>query len=82
MKDDSQPARARRGFAAMDPERQRAIASEGGKEAHRQGRAHVFEGEEARRAGKKGGEVTSRKPGHMAAIGRLGGQKRKKEKRP
>jgi general stress protein YciG len=40
-----------RGFASMDPERQRAIASEGGKAAHERGTAHEFTSEEARRAG-------------------------------
>lgn len=40
-----------RGFASMDPERQRAIASEGGKAAHEKGTAHEFTSEEARRAG-------------------------------
>ena len=40
-----------RGFASMDPERQRAIASEGGKAAHQKGTAHEFTSEEARRAG-------------------------------
>lgn len=40
-----------RGFASMDPERQRAIASEGGKAAHQKGTAHEFTSDEARRAG-------------------------------
>jgi general stress protein YciG len=40
-----------RGFASMDPERQRAVASEGGKAAHEKGTAHEFTSEEARRAG-------------------------------
>ena len=40
-----------RGFASMDPERQREIASEGGKAAHKKGTAHEFTSEEARRAG-------------------------------
>ncbi|MEO7494451.1 MAG: KGG domain-containing protein [Massilia sp.] len=40
-----------RGFASMDPERQRQIASEGGKAAHQKGTAHEFTSEEARRAG-------------------------------
>ncbi|UUZ47719.1 KGG domain-containing protein [Massilia sp. B-10] len=39
-----------RGFASMDPERQREIASEGGKAAHEKGTAHEFTSEEARRA--------------------------------
>lgn len=40
-----------RGFASMDPERQREIASQGGKAAHAKGTAHEFTSEEARRAG-------------------------------
>ena len=40
-----------RGFASMDPERQREIASEGGRAAHASGNAHEFNSEEARRAG-------------------------------
>lgn len=44
-----------RGFAAMDPETQRKIASKGGKTAHALGRAHEFTPEEARAAGRKGG---------------------------
>jgi general stress protein YciG len=45
-----------RGFASMDDEQQRAIAAEGGREAHRQGVAHEFDSEEAREAGRKGGQ--------------------------
>jgi hypothetical protein len=40
-----------RGFASMDPARQREIASEGGKAAHQKGTAHEFTSDEARRAG-------------------------------
>lgn len=46
-----------RGFAAMDKEKQRQIAAKGGEEAHRQGTAHEFTSEEARAAGRKGGEA-------------------------
>jgi uncharacterized protein len=45
----------KRGFASMDPERQREIASMGGRAAHEKGTAHEFTPEEARRAGEKGG---------------------------
>jgi general stress protein YciG len=46
------PAKARRrGFASMDPQKQREIASLGGRAAHRSGNAHQFTPEEARRAG-------------------------------
>ena len=66
----------RRGFASMSPEKQREIASKGGKAAHAQGHAHEFTVGEARLAGRKGGEAVSRDRNHMAAIGRAGGQAR------
>lgn len=52
---DSKPApkKSLRGFAAMDPQRQREIASLGGRAAHQSGHAHEFTSEEARAAGKK-----------------------------
>ena len=63
-----------RGFASMDPERQREIASNGGRAAHERGTAHEFTSEEAREAGRKGGEAVSRDRQHMAEIGREGGK--------
>ena len=68
--------KSNRGFASMDTSMQREIASNGGKAAHAQGRAHEFTAEEARSAGRKGGETVSRDRAHMAAIGRVGGQTR------
>lgn len=65
-----------RGFAAMDAEKQRQIASKGGKVAHQRGNAHEFTPEEAREAGRKGGVAVSRDRKHMAEIGRLGGEAR------
>ena len=62
-----------RGFASMDKDLQRRIASQGGRAAHQQGTAHEFTTEEARAAGKKGGEAVSQNREHMAAIGRKGG---------
>ncbi len=47
------PRRSLRGFAAMDPQRQREIASLGGRAAHQSGHAHEFSSEEARAAGRK-----------------------------
>ncbi|WP_249449729.1 KGG domain-containing protein, partial [Acinetobacter sp. LCT-H3] len=41
-----------RGFASMDSERQREIASQGGRAAHASGNAHEFSSEEAREAGR------------------------------
>src|SRR5690606_15469641 len=67
---------SRRGFASMDPARQREIASRGGRAAHAKGTAHEWSSDEARVAGRKGGEVVSRDRAHMAAIGREGGEAR------
>jgi uncharacterized protein len=63
-----------RGFASMDEEKQREIASKGGKAAHEKGTAHEFTSEEAREAGRKGGETVSKDKEHMSEIGRKGGQ--------
>jgi general stress protein YciG len=46
-----------RGFASMDEERVREIASRGGKAAHAKGTAHEFTSDEAREAGRKGGKA-------------------------
>ena len=73
---NSDRPKSNRGFASMDLSKQREIASKGGKAAHAQGRAHEFTADEARTAGRKGGEVVSRDRAHMAAIGRAGGQAR------
>jgi general stress protein YciG len=62
-----------RGFASMDRIRQREIASKGGRAAHQKGTAHEWTADEARVAGRKGGETVSRDREHMAAIGREGG---------
>ncbi|GAA4323612.1 hypothetical protein GCM10023144_04590 [Pigmentiphaga soli] len=40
-----------RGFASMDPQRQRQISARGGRAAHQSGNAHEFTPEEARAAG-------------------------------
>lgn len=44
-----------RGFAKMDPTKQKEIASLGGKAAHAKGTAHEWDSEAARVAGRKGG---------------------------
>ena len=62
-----------RGFAGMDPEKQREIASKGGRAAHAKGTAHEFTSDEAREAGRKGGQAVSQDRGHMSEIGREGG---------
>lgn len=50
----------RRGFAAMDPKKQREIASKGGRAAHLHGAAHEWSSDEARMAGRKGGAMNKR----------------------
>jgi uncharacterized protein len=65
--------KSERGFAAMDEEQRRRIASKGGRAAHERGTAHEFDSEEAAEAGRKGGEAVSRDRAHMAEIGRKGG---------
>ena len=63
-----------RGFASMDREKQREIARKGGRAAHEKGTAHEFTTDEARAAGRKGGERVSANRDHMSRIGRLGGK--------
>jgi general stress protein YciG len=75
--------KSRRGFASMDAQKRREIASKGGKVAHERGSAHEFTSEEAREAGRKGGEVAhARGSAHQFTseearqAGRKGGQAR------
>lgn len=69
-----------RGFASMDPERQREIASEGGKAAHEKGTAHEFTSEEARRAGsmshgnRQSDQASSKTSADKASGSKQGGQ--------
>ena len=49
--DNNSSGTSNRGFASMDPERVREIASKGGRAAHASGNAHEFTSEEAREAG-------------------------------
>src|ERR1700743_1592368 len=63
-----------RGVASMNLEKQREIARKGGKAAHEKGTAHEFTTDEARAAGRKGGERVSVDRAHMSRIGRLGGK--------
>lgn len=65
-----------RGFGSMDDEKQRDIASKGGQAAHDKGTAHEFDSQEAREAGRKGGESVSRDREHMSEIGEKGGESR------
>lgn len=64
MSDPTQPAspaRQKRGFALLSPERRAEIASLGGRQAHREGKAHKFTSQTAREAGRKGGSRPRRK---------------------
>lgn len=47
--------KARRGFAAMSPEKQKEIARKGGRASHEKGTGHEWNTESARTAGRKGG---------------------------
>jgi hypothetical protein len=58
-------AKEDRGFASMDREKQREIASKGGRAAHQKRTAHEWTSEEARAAGRKGG-VASHQRRHQA----------------
>jgi uncharacterized protein len=73
---------SKRGFASMDATKQREIASKGGRAAHAKGTAHEFTSDEARVAGRKGGEAVSRDRAHMSAIGREGGHSRGRTRQP
>jgi general stress protein YciG len=74
-------AKRPRGFAMMDRERNREVASSGGKAAHAYGLANRFTSDKAREAGKKGGASTSRNREHMAEIGRKGGFAKRGQRR-
>jgi general stress protein YciG len=73
--------KSKRGFASMDANRQKEIASKGGRAAHAKGTAHEWSSDEARVAGQKGGIAVSRDRAHMAAIGREGGESRSRASR-
>ena len=60
---EAEPRRRLRGFAAMDAERRRRISSVGGKAAHAKGTGHEFTSEEARAAGRKGGRARAARAG-------------------
>jgi general stress protein YciG len=83
--------KARRGFAAMDPEKQRAIASMGGKTSQAHGTAHRYTLEEAREAGRKGGRAAqgrgpanrfTSKTGKVASAKRWRGKRKNQEGEP
>lgn len=47
----------KRGFASMSREKQQEIARKGGRAAHKKGTAHEWTTDEAREAGRKGGQA-------------------------
>lgn len=51
--------RGNQGFASMSKEKQREIASKGGKAAHEAGTAHEWDSAEAAAAGRRGGQKRS-----------------------
>ena len=63
---DGAARKERRGFASMSPEKQREIASKGGRAAHEKGTAHEWTSEEARSAGRKGGQISRGGRGRLA----------------
>lgn len=81
MSKKKDPDTSNRGFASMDKEKRREIASQGGKAAHEKGTAHEFTHEEAVDAGRKGGQIahekgTAHEFTHEEAVdaGRKGGE--------
>lgn len=73
-RNDGQQTPSKRGLASADPETRQRVARQGGKAAHQQGVAHEFTSEEARAAGRKGGQAVSRDREHMREIGKRGGE--------
>jgi uncharacterized protein len=63
---DGSNRKERRGFASMTPEKQREIASKGGRAAHQKGTAHEWTSDEARSAGRKGGQISRGGRGRLA----------------
>ena len=82
MNSEANVGTSNRGFASMDAHRQREIARKGGRAAHEKGKAHEFTSDEARAAGRKGGEKVSLNRRHMAEIGRRGGRSSAQRRRP
>lgn len=80
MTDATNEPKSKRGFAAMSPEKQKEIASRGGKAAHAKGTAYEYKSDEARAAGRKGGRAVSADLEHMSNIGRKGGEKVSQDK--
>ena len=58
----------RRGFASMSLDKQREIASKGGRAAHEKGTAHEWTTDEARAAGRKGGQISRGGRGRITLV--------------
>jgi general stress protein YciG len=69
LKEQEQPKKKPRGFAAMDPKLVSELAARGGKMAHKVGTAHQFSPEEARIAGRKGGQASQKRHKESLANG-------------
>lgn len=76
MANNQNQGSSNRGFASMDEDKQREIAAKGGRAAHQSGNAHEFSSDEAREAGRKGGESVSQEHQQVADTGREHGQSR------
>jgi uncharacterized protein len=61
QKEQIDTPKKKRGFASMSPEKRSEIARKGGISAHKMGRAHKYNREEAAEAGRKGGAASSLK---------------------
>jgi general stress protein YciG len=75
--------KSKRGFASMSPEKQRAIASKGGKSAHERGTAHEYDSKQASAAAKIGHERKTAHeftPEEARIAGRKGGLARAKNR--
>jgi general stress protein YciG len=72
--------KSKRGFAAMDPKKQREIARKGGKAAQRKGTAHRFNHEEAVEAGRKGG-LAAQESGNAYRFDSLSGKAASRKRR-
>lgn len=77
---EGQPNKSKRGFAAMSPEKQREIASEGGRSVPAEKRSFSQSADLAASAGRKGGQAVdpknrsfSRDPSLASAAGKKGG---------
>jgi len=68
---DNEEFSSKRGFASMDEQRRREIASQGGRAAHEKGTAHQFDSNEARAAGRKGGQARAQNQSNTESNSKL-----------